>query len=468
MDSSNHQPYKSKLFNFVNRQSWQWRDRLIRSAQYLRVGVEWSLQILIYPIYLMVQAGRVIPKQLRQGFTQKALPTNKNNTVTSPAKVDQPLRRVLQETERCLTQSKSQQKKRNNNNNKMPIMVQGMANEIKNHNLVLVAEDNTIIDILSEAQQKHLKKYISLETANYLYNLKQDNKVNLGLTNNFSTKGNHVLPPIRWFWKVMVWMQTGTLAMNIDLFGESFLVPIVPQNTITSLSTNSQFSQQENNIKSLQLSSYFSEKIQLLREYIKHKSNESLNIENEDPFRIEFLIYAAVDYFFNQVIPHKQLASDLPRKQLKSSIVSADNFIGETMDEPWLSGDVLEQQLSVVNIPSSFQSSPALLSQSELSSHQAKKDFKRKKRKKVSAAKKKKYLGKSLVNSPKTNNSQKSITSKSKHKIEKISSHYIETEAKTTGYVKHPLVRILEWLDSAIHWLEKLINRLSKLLRKKR
>ena len=255
MDSSNHQPYKSKLFNFVNRQSWQWRDRLIRSAQYLRVGVEWSLQILIYPIYLMVQAGRVIPKQLRQGFTQKALPTNKNNTVTSPAKVDQPLRRVLQETERCLTQSKSQQKKRNNNNNKMPIMVQGMANEIKNHNLVLVAEDNTIIDILSEAQQKHLKKYISLETANYLYNLKQDNKVNLGLTNNFSTKGNHVLPPIRWFWKVMVWMQTGTLAMNIDLFGESSLVPIVPQITITSLSTNSQFSQQENNIKSLPVTS---------------------------------------------------------------------------------------------------------------------------------------------------------------------------------------------------------------------
>ena len=76
------------------------------------------------------------------------------------------------------------------------------------------------------------------------------------------------------------------------------------------------------------------------------------------------------------IIVRNELPTDM--QQLKSSIVSADNFIGETMDDHWLSGDVLEQQLSVVNIPSSFQSSPALLSQSELSSHQAKKDFKRK------------------------------------------------------------------------------------------
>ncbi len=471
MESSNHQRYKSKLFNLVNRQSLQWRDRLILSAQYLKIGVEWSLQILIYPIYLMVQAGRVIPKQLNRNFIQKALPSRKKKTFASFVKVDQPLRRVLQETERCLTESKSKQTRRRNKKsglkNKSPIMVQGIASNIKNNNLVLVAEDKTIIDILSEAQQKHLKKYIRLEIANYWYDFKQENKkYNLGLTHKFSAQDNHVLPPIRWFWQVIGWMQTGTLAMNLDLFRESALVHIAPQNTTTSLSTNSQFSRQENSINSLQVSTSLSEKIQQLREHIQHKSNEALNIENEDPFRIEFLIYAAIDYFFNQVIPHKQLTSDVPQEQLKLSTVSYLGFIPETIDDPWLSGDVLEQEVSAVNIPSSFQSYP-VLAQSDTSSHQVKKSFKQNSKRKVNTAKKGKKLGKSK-SLAKSQKNKKSIKIISKDKIERISSHCIETEAKTTGYIKHPLVRILEWLDSAIHWLENLVNKLSKLLRKKR
>ncbi len=473
MDSSNHQRYKSKLFNLVNRQSSQWRDRLMRSAQYLRIGVEWSVQILIYPIYLMVQAGRVIPKQLNRNFIQKALPSRNKKTVVSFAKVDQPLRRVLQETERCLTESKSKQTRRRNKKtglkNKSPIMVQGIASNINNNDLVLVAEDKTIIDIFSEEQQRHLKKYIRLEVANYWYDFKQQNKkYNLGLIHKFSAKDNNILPPIRWFWQVMGWMQTGTLAMNLDLFRESTLVPVVDSNrtttTTTSSSTNSQLSWQENSINSLQLSTSLSEKLQHLREHIQYKSNEALNIENEDPFRIEFLIYAAIDYFFNQVIPHKQLTSDVHQEQLKLSTVSSLGFINETMDDPWLSGDILEQQVAAVNIPSSFQSSP-VLAQSHTSYNQVKKYFKQNRKRKVNTAKKGTHLDKSLAKSQKH---QKSIKLTSKEKIERISSNCIETEAKTTGYIKHPLVRILEWLDSAIHWLENLVNKLSKLLRKKR
>ncbi|MGK7879974.1 MAG: hypothetical protein AB4060_07725 [Crocosphaera sp.] len=475
MDSSNHQRYKSKLFNLVNRQSSQWRDRLMLSVQYLRIGVEWSLQILIYPIYLMVQAGRVIPKQLNRNLGQKALTSRNKKTVFSFAKVDQPLRRVLQETERCLTEGKSKQTRRRNKKtvlkNKSPIMVQGIASNINNNDLVLVAEDKAIIDILSEEQQKHLKKYIRLEVANYWYDFKQQNKkYNLGLIHKFSTKDNNILPPIRWFWQVMGWMQTGTLAMNLDLFRESTLVPVVASNrtttTTTSLSTNSQLSWQENSINSLQVSTSLSEKIQQLREHIKHKSNEALNIENEDPFRVEFLIYAAIDYFFNQIIPHKQLTSDVPQEQLKLSTVSYLGFIPETIDDPWLSGDVLEQEVSAVNITSSFQSYP-LLAQSDTSSHQVKKSFKQNSKRKVNTAKKGKKLGKSK-SLAKSQKNKKSIKIISKDKIERISSHCIETEAKTTGYIKHPLVRILEWLDSAIHWLENLVNKLSRLLRKKR
>ncbi|MDJ0598277.1 MAG: hypothetical protein QNJ37_05500 [Crocosphaera sp.] len=466
MDSSNHQPYKSKLFNFINRRSSQWRDRLIRSAQYLRVGVEWSLQILIYPLYLMVQAGRATRKQLRLGFTQKILPTNKHNTASSTPKVDRPLRRVFQETQHCLIQNKTKQTTQQNNNQKTPVMIQGMASEIESHDLVLVAENNTIIDILSETQQKHLKKYIRLETANYWYDFKQNKRDDLGLIHTFTQKNEHILPPIRWFWQVMSWMQTGTVAMNLDLFGESSLVPVVPKNNITSLSTNSEVFYQENSIKSLQLSASLHQKIQKYREYIKQKSSESLNIDNEDPFRIEFLIYAAIDYFFNRVIPQQQLTSNLSQQQLQLSTVSDNNFISEKIDDPWLSWDDLYQEVPVVNTPSPVQSSAALLSQSDPSSHQPKKSFKKRKKRRKNSLKSQKSSNKSGVSLPKTHKSKQSINSYSK--IEKISSHWVETEAKTTGYVKHPLVRILEWLDSAIHWLEKLAHRLSQFLRKRR
>jgi hypothetical protein len=42
----------------------------------------------------------------------------------------------------------------------------------------------------------------------------------------------------------------------------------------------------------------------------------------------------------------------------------------------------------------------------------------------------------------------------------------IETEAKSTGYVKHPLENILGWLDMIISWLERLGSKLWEALRK--
>ncbi|WP_107671169.1 hypothetical protein [Cyanothece sp. BG0011] len=460
MDSPNHQPYKSKLFNFVNRQSLRWRDRLIRSAQYLRVGAEWSIQILIYPVYLMVQAGRATRKQLRRSFTSLALPNN--NPVASTPQVDRPLKRVFQETEHCLTQGKNKPIGNNNHHKKTPLMIQGVASEIESHNLILVAENNTIIDILSETQQKHLKNYIRLETANYWYDLKQNKRDSLGLIHTFSEDEYHVLPPIRWFWQVMGWMQTGTLAMTLDFFGESSLVPVVPQNTITTLSKPSPVFQEENSTKLLPSSFSFQQKLQQWREHIRQKSNESLNIDNDDPFRIEFLIYAAIDYFFNRVTPHQKLTSGSTPKSLQSS--------SETLDNSWLSWDDLYQQVPSDNHSDSGQSSSNFLSQSDPSSHQPKPSFRKSKKRKHNFAKNSQSLVKSTSNLQKSNNSQKNTHlnyPQSNHQIDRNSSNWVETEAKSSGYIKHPLVKVLEWLDSAIHWLETLVNKLTQLLRKK-
>lgn len=77
----------------------------------------------------------------------------------------------------------------------------------------------------------------------------------------------------------------------------------------------------------------------------------------------------------------------------------------------------------------------------------------------------------SSANLQKRDNFQQSNNSdflQSNYEIEKQSSNWVDTEAKSSGYVKHPLVRILEWLDSAIHWLEKLVNQLTRFLQKRR
>lgn len=67
-------PYQSKLFNFLNRQSQQWRDRATMAARHLQVAAEWGVQILLYPIYLMVQAGRRTGQQLGLAASQSQLP----------------------------------------------------------------------------------------------------------------------------------------------------------------------------------------------------------------------------------------------------------------------------------------------------------------------------------------------------------------------------------------------------------
>jgi hypothetical protein len=54
MSSSSPRPYKSRLFNLINRQSMQWRDRLGQAVRHLKVAAEWSVQALVFPLFLLL------------------------------------------------------------------------------------------------------------------------------------------------------------------------------------------------------------------------------------------------------------------------------------------------------------------------------------------------------------------------------------------------------------------------------
>ena len=57
-------PYKSKLFNFLNRKSIRFNSRLTQAVRRLKITAEWGTQIAVYPLYMLVQSARIATRQL--------------------------------------------------------------------------------------------------------------------------------------------------------------------------------------------------------------------------------------------------------------------------------------------------------------------------------------------------------------------------------------------------------------------
>ena len=85
-------PYKSRLFNYLSSQSVRLKDGLQIGLRRLRNAATLGVQILLYPLYLLVQAGRLTGRQLEQNA--KRLPVSLHN---SPIVIDadQPLTAIL-------------------------------------------------------------------------------------------------------------------------------------------------------------------------------------------------------------------------------------------------------------------------------------------------------------------------------------------------------------------------------------
>ncbi|MEW6493121.1 MAG: hypothetical protein AB1589_11530, partial [Cyanobacteriota bacterium] len=95
--------YQSRLFNFLNRQALRLTDQVERTARHLKVAAVWGAQILLYPIYLFVEGGLSVGRQLaaeaEAGWPRLKEFSDKEHQ--EPAKrppiVDTPIQRVLGE-----------------------------------------------------------------------------------------------------------------------------------------------------------------------------------------------------------------------------------------------------------------------------------------------------------------------------------------------------------------------------------
>ncbi|MBV5261783.1 hypothetical protein FLX56_25555 [Synechococcus moorigangaii CMS01] len=193
-------PYQSKLFNFLNRQSIQWSNRLTQAARRLKITVEWGTQIALYPMYLLVQTSRVAVRQIAAAQAERqrlaladhtAPPETEPQSMAAIAQTDTPL--------------------------------QGLACDLVTRDILFVEPDNQTHQ--PPQPQAGLKRRISFYLGSTNYEKRQQalasHPPKPRILPPIQGQGRHLLPPVRWLLQGLSWLEHSPVAIAIDLFGES-------------------------------------------------------------------------------------------------------------------------------------------------------------------------------------------------------------------------------------------------------
>ncbi len=549
MSTDSKAAYKSRLFNFLNRQTLRLNDNWGKAMRHAKVAAVWGVQILLYPAYLLVQAGRLAGKQLERNVSPTQLP---ETTLPESSAADVPLENVLSTVADWLPEAKL------NPNQELNLkleQIQGIAVLREQKKLVLVAHDNQILDVLNPRQQRQLQKRIIWEVADYW------RQQRLALDSKFfrylpkpPTDNENLLPPARIFWQTVSWLQTSAIASAINLFGESSLVARqsteedsselstspLPQKTLALIDQTIANLESQSPLQSLRIWQ------QNLQSHWQNQGNlaTSSQLTNSS---LQDLIWAAFDYFFNR-LPQKSLTGSLNPQLLYApedneplsvalippsppQIVKAmgnqlqtfqeqiqpanqgdslnlliliqaalDYFFGPTSQnslpqttdfaqlnqaqspltkKPWLTWSDLFSPPETSSVRENttgenlwIEFPPPLSSPStpQLNGATPAPESPLLKNPVISEPsgliKKKEAKSSTPVVSQPQNETIVKAEEESEQQNLKSAPSWIETEATPVGYVKHPLVQIIEWLDLAMLWFEELVVKLLQWLRR--
>ncbi|MBD0262672.1 MAG: hypothetical protein ICV85_14680 [Tolypothrix sp. T3-bin4] len=508
MPSASSTRYQSRLFNFVHRQSRRLGDRLDSTFRHLQVATAWSLQALLYPVVILVQkAVESAGKQLHAQKPQSRLQLKANNIDSqpeTPPATDTAIQRVLQAVEDKETGRQGDKENVSKNflafwwfkffpnqpsassltssstvtdipKHHLPT-VQGIATHLENRNLVLVTADNEILDILTRQQQEKLQDRIIGEVADYWHSwqlttvkketeiLPEIERLLTKLTGNAGQR--HALPE---------GTQTQALVNTEELL--AFLDASVAQlesNTLTPLSratlTVQQRSQEIIKVAQTQLDIFL---------YGKELTVPGEDIQS-DRLRIQAIIEAAVNYFFGER-RGKKLDASPPANNVSPALpVSRQSPNQDLVADPWLSWvdlfddfeSIQEEVVETTNPGLPANQSPKYL-ENWLNRYQNIPDIRpsglvKRQKPTTDLTRTEKASGK--VTTKKSTESKISPVASNKGEISQkqpfqtteieAKPDWIETKATSVGYEKHPLERILAWLDAALLWLEEKFVRL--------
>lgn len=479
MASASSHRYQSRLFSFIHKQSRFLTNRLNRAWKSLQAATSWITPIVFYPSL----PQETVKQNLRQ------LP----NSETAPPTVDTAIKQVLllveampSESEpvntalsrnflgflwkkffpktntNLVTTATSSHLKIEDNNSPSSLIpsrpkVRAIASQISNRELVLVSPQNEILDILTSQQQQVLQARIISEVTNW--RLQKFLQSNPDTTPQLPARPSWLLAPINLFGSIVNWTQRDKQQEKLSIFPSGAIASSAALRAIASLDRN--------------IAKFETENLAPIASITK-------------AFQIQGLIWAAINYFFGDrasaIAEHR--TSKLPQPTTNNS------------DDPWLemsdlfgSEDVAKQSLILENPPTStisYLSENKNLTQSswELNKyslrslfnrwgqltqkHSASLAVKTPQTAKITKTQQQKPFSQIIQNS---NISQKtkivtinapsldlgnSIATKSSERLEHTP-EWIEINATTMGYVKHPLEQLLEWLDLAMLWLENIL-----------
>ena len=499
-----HDPYKSRLFNFINRQTIRFQDKLGITIRQLRSATEMGVQLLLYPAYLMVQAGRVTRQQLEAKVQSSLLLSAKEESESNSASASNsvPLDEVLNLVEPWLEARENSDRtfaetidvSPNNETrdfvdpwlnfspetNATPsevkeiqpsfapipaqasLKIQGIASVLDSHQLVLVSPENRILNVLDQKQQKLLQQYL----------VKRQQQPNLLITTTrkvlaslptISKQSDSIPSPVKLFWQMLEWVQTSSVATTVNLFGESQLVsstPVLPSNTTSSALPNALI-HLENTVTDLETSPFVPNSMTIgsLGDRVSRLSpqaNLSGLTESQpnipaNPFQIRAIIKAAIDYFYGRIRGNSvtTLPTSARRIPLESKNISS-----------YLPGKSLELNLPQAEDSSSWLSWNDIFSNTITSTVQPRSSEQQKGSIEASqSASLSANTANPLPSFPTSQEHDEVFTditySSSPDTQLETASDLLETEATTVGYVKHPLERILGILDYLIVWLEE-------------
>ncbi|MEH1866491.1 MAG: hypothetical protein V7K69_16005 [Nostoc sp.] len=371
--------------------------------------------------------------------------------------------------------------------------VRGIATNLMNRSLVLVTTENEILDILTPQQQAKLEDRIINEVANYWQSwrliiakketelLPQIDRLLAKLTDGNTTKIPALAEGIS---KDL--LKTERLLAFLDI-----AVAKLESNALVPVQERSQEIVQ---VAQTQLNIFLYGKEQLAARGEIATTTDGLETHT---LNIHALIEAALNYFFG-VGNRKTLDSTTSDGQLPGKLFSSrfrkalsKSSLLENQDlavDPWLTWNDLFGDTETVaekSVRGSQVQNPALAAslsvghfpQKNLTVKQPKIGSGLVQRKQATGnlASSQKISGK--VSSAKQTQAHTSLTKREIRKEEILQQQFhqssqveaqpdwIETKATSTGYEKHPLEQILEWVDYAMLWLEEKFVKIFQSLR---
>ncbi|MEM1169548.1 MAG: hypothetical protein AAGJ08_10840 [Cyanobacteria bacterium P01_H01_bin.35] len=191
-------PYKSKVLNFVATKYRQILNRSDATLRHLKFAATNTAQLLLYPIYVLLQTSRLTLKQLRQKtITDIPQITKKVNKKVSKnhQTADQPIQ------ERLLISTQADPKLLEPSSPRM---------QWEDFSGLEIVENHKVSDISTKVKQKNP---LILQTA------KIEKKIPLQLKP--CAELVPISGPLGEIWQIMAWVQTSKIALWFNLFDES-------------------------------------------------------------------------------------------------------------------------------------------------------------------------------------------------------------------------------------------------------